>query len=362
VMPRGFQFGREFGQAIDIYSPIENLTEPLDDYWDDGPLFVIAKLNRDVTLRQAQAEMDTFADNIRRQYMRGHTKYPDVWGIALRPLREIVVGDIQRPLLTLTAAVGFVLLIACANVANLLLARAAARQKEIAIRAALGAGRWRVIRQLLTESALLALIGGAMGLLLAYWGMRSLLALNQNLIPRAYEVGIDGRALAFTFGVSLLTGLLFGLAPALRSSKTDLQETLKEGGRGVLRTRGRLRSALMVFEVTSTLVMLIGAGLLIKSFWRVQEVNPGFNPNNLLTMQLSLPDTKYKEPAQIDGFFQRILTEIAALPGVNSAGLSSTIPMSGINPGATFRIEGRESAPGENLPNGNLWVAGASYF
>jgi putative ABC transport system permease protein len=363
VMPPGFQFGREFGQAIDIYSPIEYPKEPPDDsYWDDGPFFVIARLKRDAPLEQAQAEMDTFADTIRRQYMRGHTKDPSVWGIALLPLRKMVVGDIQRPLFTLMAAVGFVLLIACANVANLLLARAAARQKEIAIRSALGAGRWRVIRQLLTESALLALIGGGLGLLFAYWGMRSLLALNENFIPRAYEVGIDGRALAFTFGVSLLTGLLFGLAPALHSSKTELQETLKEGGRGVLRTRGRLRSSLMVFEVTSTLVLLIGAGLLIKSFWRVQEVNPGFDPNNLLAMRLSLPDTKYKEPAQIDSLFQRILTGVNALPGVKSAGLSSTIPMSGINPGATFRIEGRESAPGENLPNGLLLVAGASYF
>jgi putative ABC transport system permease protein len=255
------------------------------------------------------------------------------------------------------------LLIACANVANLLLARGAARQKEIAIRTALGAGRWRVIRQLLTESVLLALIGGALGLLLANGGMRLLLSLNERLIPRAYEVGIDGSVLAFTFGVSLLTGLLFGLAPALQSSRTDLQKTLKEGGRsGVAYTRGWLRSGMMVFEVTSTLVLLIGAGLLIKSFWLVQEVNPGFNPNNLLTMQLSLPSTRYKEPAQIDVFFQRTLAEIAALPGVKSAALSSTIPMSGINPGASFRIEGRTTPPGENLPNGNLWFAGASYF
>jgi predicted permease len=364
VMPPGFQYGREFGQAIDIYSPIEYPSGPLDDsYWDDGPLFVIAKLKRDVTLQQAQAEMDIFADYIRRRYMRGHTKYPNIWGIALRPLHGLVVGDIRRPLLILMAAVGFVLLIACANVANLLLARAAARQKEIAIRAALGAGRWRVIRQLLTESVLLALIGGALGLLLAHWGMRLLLSLNERLIPRAYEVGIDWRVLAFTSSLSLLTGVLFGLAPALQSSMTDLHETLKEGGRGsVARTRGWLRSGLMVFEVTSTLVLLIGAGLLIKSFWRVQEVNPGFNPNNLLTMQLSLPSTRYKEPVRIDGFFQRMLAEIAALPGVKSAALSSTIPMSGINPGTSFRIEGRTTAPGENLPNGNLWFAGASYF
>ncbi len=364
VTPPGFHFGREAGPAIDIYSPVEYPTEPLDDsYWDDGPVFVIARLKRDVTLQQAQAEMDAFATHIRQQYMRGYTRDPNIWGIVLRSMHETVVGDIQRPLLVLMAAVGFVLLIACANVANLLLARAAVRQKEIAIRAALGAGRWRIIRQLLAESVLLALIGGVLGLLLADGGMRLLLSLNEKLIPRSNEIGIDGRVLAFTFGISLLTGLLFGLAPALHSSKTDLHETLKEGGRsGVARRRSWLRNALMVFEVTSTLVLLIGAGLLIKSFWLVQVVNPGFNPHNLLTMQLSLPDTKYKESVQIDGFFQRILTEIAALPGVKSAGLSSTIPMSGINPGTSFRIEGRTLVPGENLPNGNLWFTGASYF
>jgi putative ABC transport system permease protein len=170
--------------------------------------------------------------------------------------------------------------------------------------------------------------------------------------------------LAFTFGISLLTGLLFGLAPALQSSKTDLHDTLKEGGRsGVAHTRGWLRRGLIVFEVTSTLVLLIGAGLLIKSFWRVQEVNPGFNPNNLLALQLDLPDTKYKEPAQIDGFFQRISAEITALPGVKSAGLSSTMPMSRSNQtGCSFVIDGHAPAPGEDWPWGDLWFAGANYF
>jgi putative ABC transport system permease protein len=274
------------------------------------------------------------------------------------------VRDIRRPLIILMAAVGFVLLIACANVANLLLARAAARQKEMAIRLALGAHAWRVIRQLLAESVLLALIGGALGLLLANVGMHFLLSLDEKLIPRAYEVGIDWRVLAFTFAISLLTGLLFGLAPALYSSKTDLHDTLKEGGRsGVAYTRGWLRSGLIVFEVTSTLVLLIGAGLLIKSFWLVRQVNPGFNPNNLLTLELSLPDTKYKEPAQIDGFFQRITAEIAALPGVKSAGLSSTMPMSSSNRiGCLFVIEGRDPALGDLGPWGDLWFAGANYF
>jgi predicted permease len=365
VMPPGFQFGREIGEAVDIFAPIAFTPQQLDvRRWRNEFLIVIAKLKANVPLEQAQAEMDTIAANVRQQYF-GESDASDQsrWGLLLRPLHEIVVGEIRRPLIILMAAVGFVLLIACANVANLLLARAAARQKEVAIRAALGAHAWRVIRQLLTESILLALIGGVLGLLLAYGGIRLLLALNERLIPRAYEIGIDWRVLAFTFGLSLLTGLLFGLAPALQSSKTDLHETLKEGGRGgVAHTRGWLRSGLLVFEVTSTLVLLIGAGLLIKSLWRVQEVNPGFNPHNMLAMQLSLPNTRYREAAQIDGFFQRILTEIAALPGVKSAGLSTIIPMSGNNSSGSFSIEGRTVSPGEMMPWGNRWNAGASYF
>jgi predicted permease len=364
VMPPGFQFGRELGAAVDIFAPIAFTPQQLVvRNWTNEFLTVIARLKGDVTLPGAQAEMDTIAANVRQQYIGERMRDSSNWGLLLRPLHEIVVGEIRRPLYILMAAVGFVLLIACANVANLLLARAAVRQKEVAVRFALGAHAWRVIRQLLTESVLLSAVGGALGLLLAYGGMRLLLSLNERLIPRAYEIGVDWRVLAFTFGLSLLTGLLFGLAPALQSSRTDLHETLKEGGRsGVARTRGWLRSSLMVFEVTSTLVLLIGAGLLIKSFWRVQEVNPGFNQNNLLAMQLSLPGAKYREPAQIDGLFQRILTEIAALPGVMSTGLSTSIPMSGSGSSGSFSIEGRAVARGEMAPWGNRWSAGASYF
>jgi predicted permease len=360
VMPPGFQFGRELGQAVDIYSPIAITPEMLARGWFQEPLATIARLKQNVTLQQAQAEMDTIATNVPANIDKS------IWGLLLRPLHGRVVGEIRRPLFILMAAVGFVLLIACANVANLLLVRAAVRQKEIAIRAALGAGRWRLIRQLLTESVLLALIGGALGLLLAQLVMRLLLSLDERLIPRAYEVGIDGRVRAFTFGISLLTGLLFGLAPAVQSSMTDLHQMLKEGGRsGVAHTRGWMRKGLTIFELTSALVLLIGAGLLIKSFWLVQEVNPGFNPHNLLTLQLDLPNKKYEEPAQIDGFFQRILTEIAALPGVKSTGISSTIPMSSSNESdSTFVIEGRAQTPGElGLgPWGDLWLVGANYF
>jgi putative ABC transport system permease protein len=365
VMPPEFQLGREFGQVIDLFAPIAFTTEQLDvNRWRNEFLFVFARLKPNVTLPQAQTEMDTIAANVRRQFFGGgDANDPGNWGLLLRSLRETVVGAIRPALQVLMFAVGFVLLIACANVANLLLARATVRQKEVAIRTALGASRWRVVRQLLTESVLLALVGGVLGLLIAYWGVRLLLSLNENLIPRANEIGIDGRVLAFTFGVSLLTGIIFGLIPAWQSSKAELHETLKEGGRtGVAHSRRWLRNSLIVFEVTSALVLLIGAGLLIKSFRRVQEVNPGFNANNVLVMQVSLPNTKYQDPTQIDAFFQKVQQGISALPGVKSAGLSSTVPLSGMSSSGSFRIEGRAVPPGQMAPWGSRWAAGASYF
>jgi putative ABC transport system permease protein len=359
VLPPGYQFGREFGQTFEIYSPITFTPEQMAANWLYESLAMFARLKPNVTLQQAQAELNTIAANVPADIDKS------LWGLLVRPLQDVIVGpEIRRSLLILMAAVGFVLLIACANAANLQLARASVRQREIGIRLALGAGRLRIVRQLLTESVLLALIGGALGLLLANWGMQSLLSFNERLIPRAHEIGIDWRVLAFTLGISLLTGLLFGLAPALRSSRTDIHETLKEAGRsGVAQASGWLRSGLLVFEVTSTLVLLIGAGLLIKSFWLVQEVNPGFNPNNLLALEVSLPNAKYKEPARIDNFFQSVLGEISSLPGVKLAGLSSTLPMSSSNrTGCSFVIEGKAPKPGEDGPWGDLWYAGANYF
>ena len=365
VMPPSFQYGREFGQVIEIYAPIAFTPEQLDtNRWRNEHLNVVARLKPGVTLQQAQADMDTIAANVRQQYFGGaDASDPSRWGLLVRLARENIVGDIRPALLVLLGAVGFVLLIACANVANLLLARAAGRQKELAIRASLGAGRWRVIRQLLTESLLLAVVGGVLGLILAYLGVRFMISVNENLIPRANEVGIDGRVLFFTLGVSILTGVFFGLVPALQSSKADLHETLKEGGRsGVAHARRLLRNSLVVFEVTSAIVLLIGAGLLIRSFQRVQEVNPGFNPNNLLVMQVSLPGTKYTQPAQIDGFFQKILEDLRALPGVKSVGLSTNVPLSGSNSSGSFTIEGRVVPPGQMSPWGGRWAVGANYF
>ena len=363
VMPPSFQFGREFAQQIDLFSPIALTPEQLDpNRWRSEFLFVVAKLKAGVTLEQAQAEMDGIAANVRREYFGGgDANDPSSWGLLLRSLREIVVGDIRPALLVLLAAVAFVLLIACANVANLLLARAALRQKEIAIRAALGAGRGRVIRQLLTESILLAAIGGAIGLALAQWGIRALLSLNEDRIPRAGEIGIDARVLLFTAGVALLTGVLFGLFPAMQTSKSDLHAVLKEGGRSGSARRS-VHGLFVVAQVALALVLLVGAGLLLKSFSKLQEVDPGFNPAHLLTMQVSLPAAKYRDPQQIDAFFQRALEKIKALPGVQSAGVSTSVPMSGVNTAGSFGIEGRTTAPGEMAPWGNRWFAGASYF
>jgi putative ABC transport system permease protein len=363
IMPPSFQFGREFAQQMDIFSPLALTPEQLDpNRWRSEFLFVVAKLKNGVTLEQAQSEMDTIAANVRREYFGGgDAEDPTSWGLLLRSLREIVVGDIRPSLLILLAAVAFVLLIACANVANLLLARAALRQKEIAIRSALGAGRWRVVRQLLTESVLLSVIGGVIGLALAHWGIRALISLNEDRIPRAAEISIDARVLLFTAGVALLTGVLFGLFPALQTSKSDLHAVLKEGGRSGSARRS-VRGLFVVAEVALAIVLLVGAGLLLKSFQKLQEVDPGFRPDNLLTMQISLPSTKYREPSQIDSFFQQALEKIRSLPAVESAGISTSVPMSGANSSGSFTIEGRTIGPGEMAPWGNRWFAGASYF
>src|SRR5262249_43670657 len=328
--------------------------------WRYEFLGVIARLKPTVSLQQAQAEMDTIAGTVRHQYFGGSdAEDASSWNLLLRSFDELVVGDVRPALLVLLGAVGFVLLIACANVANLLLARAAVRQKEIAIRTALGASRPRVIRQLLSETALLAVIGGALGLLLGYWGLKLLLSLNQANIPRVEDITLDGRVVGFTLGVSLLTGILFGLAPALQSSRGRLHETLKEGGRSGRAITGRfIRGLLVVGEMALALVLLIGAGLFIKSFARLQQVNPGFRPEGWLAMQLALPHYKYRKPDQIDGFIGQVLQRTSALPGVQSAGVSSSLPLSGGSSSASFDIEGRVTAPGEMMPWGNVWLAG----
>src|SRR5262245_2735212 len=363
VMPPSFQFGREIGQVVDLWTPIAFTPEQLSyNRLTNEYLLVIARLKPGVTIQQAQAELDTIAGNLRQQYLPWATTRSD-WGLTMDSLRELVIGGIGRALWILMGIVGLVLLIACANVANLLLARAADRQKEMAIRAALGAGRWRVVRQLLTESALLAVTGGLVGLLLAYLGISALVKINEVQIPRANEIGLDWRVLAFTLGVSLLTGFIFGLIPALQSSKADLHETLKEGGRtGSSGARSWVRNTLVVLEMALALVVLVSAGLLMRSFWRLQQVNPGFAPQNVLAMSLGLPATKYREPAQRANFYQELLQRIRALPGVQSAGATSILPLSGNNSSGSFRIEGRVVPQGQSSPHGDRWAATTDYF
>jgi putative ABC transport system permease protein len=249
-------------------------------------------------------------------------------------------------------------------VANLLLARAAGRQKEIATRTSLGASRWRIVRQLLTESLLLSLLGGAVGLALAKWGTDLLLTLAPPDLPRLNNVSLDGRALAFTATITLLTGVIFGLVPALQSSKPNLNETMKDAGRGSTEggRRQRIRSILVVLEVATALVLLVGAGLMIKSFWQLQKVDPGFNPDNALTMQVSLPKTKYPEESQQVAFFQQLIERVATLPGVQSAGASHVVPLSGNDYVLAFEIDGQPPVQPGVTQSTNYYSVSADYF
>jgi len=302
---------------------------------------VMARLKQGVTREQAQADMDRIAGSLAIRHPDSNTGQ----GVRLIPLQEQIVGDFKLALLALLGAVLFVLLIASANVANMLLARAAGRQKEISIRAALGAGRLRLVRQLLAESLLLAGLGGAAGLLLAVWGVYLLVAFGPAELPRAGEVAVDMRALGFTFAVSLLTGIIFGLAPALQATATDLNETLKEGIRGATGSAGyrRMRSLLVVSEIALSLALLVGAGLLMRSFLKLQAVDPGFNPNNMLTMRVGLEGPNYKKAESRIAFYDQLLDKIKALPGVQYVGVRSYIPLVPADNYAnnSFAIEGR---------------------
>jgi predicted permease len=362
IMPQGFSF---ISDNVDLWAPIAFTPEQLAPNMHGNEfLIVVARLKQGLALGQAQAEIDALADQLRPQFYSRNSQ----WGITLVPLRQQIVGEIKPALLILLGAVGFVLLIACFNVANLLLARATTRRKEIAVRTALGAGRGRLVRQLLTESVLLAGMGGAMGLLLAFAGVRLLVGGIPSEITNSLtgwkNIGINGWVLGFTLGVTLVTGLVFGLVPALHASKPDLNESLKEGGRGGSEGGGlkRLRNLLVIFEVATALVLLIGAGLLIRSFMRLQEVDPGFRPGNVLTMQVSLPRSKYAERHQQTAFYERALEQIKALPGMESAATVNNIPMSGSSWNASFGIEGLEVPPGEANPHGDPHMISPDYF
>src|SRR5499426_1451355 len=314
-----------------------------------------------VSFEQAQAEMRAIGRRIEQQYP-SHTGTT----IILVPLHEQIVGAIKPVLLVLLGAVGFVLLIACANVANLLLARASARRKEVAIRAALGASRWRLMRQMLTESMLLALVGGGVGLLIAQWGVAALVAaipeFQLNTMPYLRGLSLDRGMLAFTGLLSLLTGIVFGLAPAWQASKLELQAVLKEGGRASGgTTRHRLRDALVVTEIALALVLLVGAGLMMRSVWRLLEVNPGFRTENLLTMRISLPEAKYQEAAKAEIFYRRLDSRLEALPGVKGVGMVNVVPLQG---GFTtaFYAAGQPAPPRGQETDGNLRYVSSGYF
>jgi putative ABC transport system permease protein len=332
-----------------------------DNYKQRGEhpgIYVIGRVKPGVTEEQARADMNAVMGRLEQLYPDTNTERR----IHLEPYYENVVGEIRPSLLVLLGAVGFVLLIACANVANLLLARAAMRQKEIAIRTALGAGRSRLVRQLLTESVMLAMLGGVAGLVLAYWGIDILVSFRPDNLPRIDEITIDGRVVAFTFGVSLLTGVLFGLAPAIHASKPDLNETLKEsGGRGNAGTGlHRFRNGLVIVEVALALVLLIGAGLLIKSFARLQEIRPGFEPGNLLTMMLSLPSKKYTGRKSSD-FFNQLQERVESVPGVERAAFSYGLPFAGAIEGF-FRVVGRPKSEQEMGYLGVMYLTSPEYI
>jgi putative ABC transport system permease protein len=341
------------GAPAEFYRPV---AEPPDDKERASRhLRAIARLKPGVTLEQAQAEMNVIARQIEQEHPTTNTG----GGVHLVSLKEDLIGRVRPALLMLFGAVAFVLLIACANVGNLLLARSAARHKEIAIRAALGAGRNRLVRQFLTESLLLSLAGGALGVLAALWGTTLIEAASAKVLPMLGHIEIDTTVLAFTAFMSVLTGILFGIIPAWRASRPDLNETLSDGGRhsGAASTRSPLRSALVVAEVALALVLLICAGLLIKSVMRLRDVDPGFKPDRIVSMNVWLPNAKYPKAPDWNSFLNRMLERIEALPGVEAAGVTSVLPVSANWDRRTIEVEGQPKGPGENPDIDNYMVS-----
>jgi len=336
VMPAAMDFP---SKEVELWTALQ-LQQPTRR----GPYFLrgVARLKPGVSLDQARAE----ALNALKSSFEGELD------LNVLPVNEFIVGDVRLALLVLLGAVTLVLLIAAVNVANLTLVRSAARVKEISIRAALGASRTRIIRQLLTESLLLAVAGGLLGALWATWGVKLLLKMAPDNIPRLSQIGIDGRALGWTALVSLLTGVLFGLAPAWQSSRFSLNETLKEGGRSGSESPGRRRwrDVLVVSELALAVMLLIGAGLLVKSFWRLQRVDSGVDTERVLTMQLALRGQQYADPLQVAAFYARLLERVQALPGVRAATASNSLPPDSTEFSDDFTIEGRPAAPNQPPP------------
>ena len=360
VMPAAFQFPVQ-NDPVELWTTVavdREGEEPITQERGAHYMNVIARLKPGVSREQAQAEMTAISARLEQQY-------PDKdlhKSTRLEPTLEALVGDVRPALLILLGAVGFVLLIACANVANLLLARAMTRHKEMAIRSALGASRMRVIRQLLTESVILSLAGGTLGLVLAVWWSDLLIALGKQNIPRALQVGLDWRVLGFTLLVSVLTGVVFGLVPAIHSSKTELTESLKEGGRtgNEGARRNRIRGVLVVGELAIAVVLLVGAGLLIQSLWRLRNVSPGFDSQNLLTFVVGIPEVKYPTEKQ-EPFYRELVRRIESLPGVRSASSIIPLPLNGDAFVISFETEGRPVEKG-NQPSADFFAIEEGYF
>jgi len=360
ILPADFKNFHVLNRPLDLYQPLA--LDPKEARREEHAIFVYARLKPGVSLGQAQAEMDTFYRRLEQEYPATNSG----WGAKLVPLPEAWTERSRSVLLMLLAAVGFVLLIACANIANLMLTRAAARQKEMAVRMALGASRLRLARQLLTESLLLALLGGTVGLLLAFWAA----GLLNDFVPytainRMDEFRLDGWGLGFTFGLSLLTGVIFGLAPALQSSRLNLNESLKEGGKSSTEGfRGRrLRNLLVISEVALSVMLLVCAGLMIKSTWRLQEVKRGLDLHNVLTMQIWLPKAKYSAGRQVANFFHQLLQRVETLPGVESASAVNFPPLALQSTAVNFTVEGRATPTTlEDVPTTRYWVVTPDYF
>lgn len=364
VMPPGFDFpkwlepvGTKNLPNSEMWTPLL-LGSELQNQRGARILSAIARLKPGVTPVQAQAALEPIARELERQYQENQG-----YGVSVIPLSDQVVGRVKTALLIFFGAISFVLLIACTNVANLLLARSAGRQKEMAIRTALGCTRRRLIRQLLTESVVLAVAGGMAGLLVAYWGIGFLIVSFPDIVPRSTEVVIDAQVFGFAFLLSVLTGLLFGLIPALQTSKADLNETLKEGRRSTFegRSRNRTRNLLVVSEVALALVLLIGSGLLLRSFVRLMSVQLGFNPENVVAMRVALPPSKYAQPHLRLAFFKQLSDRIQTLPGIQSVATTTNLPLGGTNMSFRFMIEGR-LAPSTEILLGQYHAVSPNYF
>lgn len=360
ILPREFQFEA----PVDLWVPLTT-TDPGLQVRNSHFLRVIGRLRPGATAASVAADLDAVA-----KYESDN--FPDMFpptagfGFRARPYLEEIVGDVRLPLYILLAAVGFVLLIACGNVANLLLAKAAPRQREMAIRSALGARRGHVLRQLLCESLVLAIIAGGLGALIAAWGTDALVALSPESLPRAREIGFDWRVLTFTAAIALATGIVFGLVPAIWSSRTDLTNALKEGSRGTTAGHGGLRKALVVAEVALSLILLVGAGLMLRSFSSLRNVNPGFRTDHALTLRVSLPVPDGQiSPADADrfvGFFDRALARLRELPGVTAAGATNMIPLDGNGTDRLIDVEGYVSRDAADKPDAQNRQATPGWF